>query len=212
MPSHSAAEREALADALAEAGPGAPTLCSGWTTTDLAVHLVQREGRPHVILAGAIAPLRGWAAERTRACAARPYADLVEQVRTGPPTLSMMALPGVDARANLLEHFVHCEDVRRAGADWEPRQLPAERQAALRAVVTGLFGKGLLRRAGVAAQVHTPGAEPVTLVSGAGEPVVLSGEPGEIALYLFGRKDHARVELQGPPEQVARLRAAKLKV
>ena len=46
MTSHSAAEREALADALASAGPDAPTLCEGWTAHDLAAHLIAREHRP----------------------------------------------------------------------------------------------------------------------------------------------------------------------
>ena len=39
-------ERAAFADTLEEAGPDAPTLCTGWTTRDLAAHLVLRERRP----------------------------------------------------------------------------------------------------------------------------------------------------------------------
>ncbi len=35
-------ERAALADLMAELGPDAPTLCEGWTTRDLAAHLVVR--------------------------------------------------------------------------------------------------------------------------------------------------------------------------
>ena len=36
-------ERAGLADTLASVGPDAPTLCAGWTTTDLALHVVLRE-------------------------------------------------------------------------------------------------------------------------------------------------------------------------
>ena len=39
------------------------------------------------------------------------------------------------------------------------------------------------------------------MVASAGEPMaVLTGEPAELLLYLFGRRDHARVDLSGPPE------------
>nr|BFE88977.1 hypothetical protein GCM10020093_115780 [Planobispora longispora] len=39
------AERAALSDLFARLGPDAPTLCEGWTTFDLAAHLVLRERR-----------------------------------------------------------------------------------------------------------------------------------------------------------------------
>ncbi|MBT0768900.1 TIGR03085 family protein [Kineosporia sp. J2-2] len=210
MPSHSAAERQALADALTEAGPGAPTLCSGWTTTDLAAHLVLREGRPHVRLAGGIAPLKSWAAQQEQDHTARPYADLVATFRNGPPRVSPFGLPGVDERANLLEHFVHCEDVRRAVPDWQPRELPGERQAAFWKTISGVFGKLMLRRADMPVSLQVPGGQPTEMRKGVGG-VVLTGEPGEIAMYLFGRKDHARVQIIGSEEQVARFRAAPMR-
>jgi hypothetical protein len=40
-----------------------------------------------------------------------------------------------------------------------------------------------------------------------GEPTaVLSGPPGELLLYLFGRQATAQVEVSGPPQAVAALR------
>jgi len=37
-----------------------------------------------------------------------------------------------------------------------------------------------------------------------GEPVVrITGPPGELLLYIFGRQAAARVEVTGPPEAVA---------
>ncbi|WP_346995752.1 maleylpyruvate isomerase N-terminal domain-containing protein, partial [Dietzia sp. SLG310A2-38A2] len=39
-------ERSALVETMRAAGPEAPTLCAGWTTRDLAAHLVVREARP----------------------------------------------------------------------------------------------------------------------------------------------------------------------
>ena len=43
----------------------------------------------------------------------------MRKVRTGPPTLSVFAVPGVDGLANLLEYVVHHEDVLRAQPDWD---------------------------------------------------------------------------------------------
>ena len=39
-------ERLLLADLLEAEGPEAPTLCEGWSTRDLAAHLIVRERRP----------------------------------------------------------------------------------------------------------------------------------------------------------------------
>jgi hypothetical protein len=41
-----ARERRELCDLFGDLGPEAPTLCEGWATMDLAVHLVVRERRP----------------------------------------------------------------------------------------------------------------------------------------------------------------------
>ena len=38
-------ERAALVQTMTATGPDAPTLCEGWTTKDLAAHLVIRERR-----------------------------------------------------------------------------------------------------------------------------------------------------------------------
>src|SRR5581483_3090843 len=79
--SYSRRERLALCDLLDKTGPDAPTLCEGWTTGDLAAHLVLREHRPDAaggVLGG---PLAGYTArvqqrikERTR------FADLVRTI------------------------------------------------------------------------------------------------------------------------------------
>jgi hypothetical protein len=45
----------------------------------------------------------------------------------------------------------------------------------------------------------------------AGTPVVrITGEPGEIALYLNGRKSVAQVELSGDPEAVHQVETADM--
>ena len=41
-------------------------------------------------------------------------------------------------------------------------------------------------------------------------PVVLTGRPGELVLWLFGRRDAAAVELTGDPEAIERALSADL--
>ena len=205
MPSHSAAERAALADALADAGPHVSTLCDGWTTTELAAHLVSRERRPDATLGIVLPLMAGWTDRVRGQYTHQDYAELVEAVRNGPPRTSVMALPGVDARVNLTEHFVHCEDVRRAGPNWTPRDLPPERQRALWGQLA-VMGKGLFRDSPVSVTLSTPDGRTKKVVDRGDEGVELIGPPAELTLYAFGRKDQALVQLEGPDDAVAAFR------
>jgi len=122
--SYSTQERQALCDLLEATGPDAPTLCEGWDTGDLAAHLVLREHRPDAAAGILGGPLAGHTARVQQRLRERtPFGDLVATIRSGPPRLSPMALPGMDERANAVEFFVHHEDVRRAADGWEPRDL-----------------------------------------------------------------------------------------
>ena len=69
-------------------------------------------------------PLAGYTARVQQRIRSRiPFPDLVRIIRSGPPALSVMALPGMDERVNAVEFFVHHEDVRRGAPGWEPREL-----------------------------------------------------------------------------------------
>jgi uncharacterized protein (TIGR03085 family) len=211
MASHSSAERAALADALTTAGPLLPTLCDGWTTTQLAAHLVIRERRPDASAGIVIPALAGWTRRVQAKYATRPYDELVAAVRNGPPRTSLMAIPGLDARANLSEHFVHCEDVRRAAPGWVPRDLPADRQSALWDQIT-MAGRMLLRSSPVSVTLRTPDGRSKQVIKRDGEGIELIGEPGELTLYTFGRKDHSLVQIEGPDAAVNTFRELALKV
>ncbi len=208
MSGHSAQERQALVEALLAAGPDAPTLCEGWTAQDLAAHLVVRERRPDAAV-GVVVPFLSGRAEKVRKeYAAKGFDDLVERVRTGPPPTSPFALPGVDEKANLVEHFVHCEDVRRGTPGWTPRNLPVDLNEALWKQLSRV-ARLALRRSPVPVRLIRPdGAEIATGSSGV--PVKLHGEVGELVLYVYGRTTACRVETTGPEEQVAAFRATKL--
>ena len=59
------------------AGPEAPTLCAGWTTRDLAAHLVVREARPDAA-AGIVLPALASRMEELRLREAeRPWDELL---------------------------------------------------------------------------------------------------------------------------------------
>ncbi len=205
-------ERGHLADALEAAGPDAPTLCDGWTSRDLAAHLVARERRPDSTPGLLLRPLSGWTERVRRRYAARPYAELVDLVRSGPPRTSPFAVPGVDRVANLTEHFVHTEDVVRGAltrAPAVPRVLEPGVDDALWGVLR-IRARAMLGRAGVSVVLATPDGREHQV--GDGPAVRLVGTPGELVLVAFGRRRAAAVTTEGEPEAVARFTAADLRV
>jgi uncharacterized protein (TIGR03085 family) len=207
MSEYARRERRELADLLLETGPDAPTLCAGWTTRDLAAHLVVRERRPDAMAGVLIRPLAGRGEQIRRAKAAEPYERIVAEVRN-PPWWSPISNPLTDELVNGLEFFVHHEDVRRGAPGWEPRPLDAGQQRALwRAVkLTGRMG---LRKLNVAVLVRADGHGELT-VGGDRPQATLSGDPGELALFLSGRQAATRVAVDGDPAVADRLRTARL--
>jgi uncharacterized protein (TIGR03085 family) len=197
-----------LADLLEGSGPDAATLCDGWTTRDLAVHVVLRERRADAAGAKFVKPLAG-RYERVRAeFAERPYEELIQLIRTGPPRMSPFALKQVDEAANTVEFYVHAEDVRRAQPDWTPRQVDPVFADTLWKRLERM-ARVLCRRSPVGLVLRRPDGQ--TVVGRRGTPVVtVTGEPAELLLYAFGRQDAARVELDGDKEAITRAREAKL--
>jgi len=203
-------ERNALASLLDELGPDAGTLCEGWRTRDLAAHLVSRERRGDAALGLALKPLAGHTASVQQSYAKHPYDELVQQVRGGAPFWSAFAWPGMDKLLNTTEYFVHHEDVRRAQPGWEPRELPTTVQDGLWQAVQAR-AKLSFRGTSFGVTLARPGGE--TVVATSGDPMaVVTGEPAELLLYLFGRRDHARVDLSGSPEALRQLAGASLDV
>jgi uncharacterized protein (TIGR03085 family) len=201
------AERHALCDLLAETGPDAPTLCQGWTTGDLAAHLLVRERRPDAA-PGIVVPLLAGHTERVQRQLrqATPFPQLVELLRQGPPAWSPLAWPGVEGAANTVEFFVHHEDVRRAQEGWTPRELPSALEEELwRRLKMGRF---TLRRLPVEITLAEPDGRTQRLTK-SGRQARVHGLPSELTLWTVGRKDAARVELTGEAEAVNVLSQAR---
>ncbi|MCW2508628.1 MAG: uncharacterized protein JWP68_1776 [Modestobacter sp.] len=198
----SQSERAALADLLEQLGPDQPTCCDGWTTQDIAAHLVVRDRRPDAMPGLALGgPFASWTQRlHARTRSARPYGVLVAEVRSGPPAWLPTAWPVLDRLLNTAEMVIHHEDVRRAQPDWAPRDLPRSVQDGLWSSVpvlargraaTPTAGGLFVRRSDV--PDGAPGSErrlrdgqPTTTVTGA---------PLEVLLWISGRRDVACVDL-----------------
>ena len=207
MTDYARAERRQLADLLQHVGPDRPTVNTGWTTRDLAAHLVVRDRRPDAMIGMLIPPLAGHGEHVRLAKAARPYSEIIQEVRT-PPWWSPVSNPLVDALSNTVEFFIHHEDVRRAAPGFTPRQLPPGEQQALWKA-TRLTARLTLRRLRLPVLVEAPGHG--TLRVGDGEArATVTGEPGELALFVSGRQRVAQVQVTGEPEAVEKLTTARI--
>jgi uncharacterized protein (TIGR03085 family) len=207
MSDYARRERAELADLLLQVGPDAPTLCTGWATRDLAAHLVVRERRLDAMAGVVIPPLAGHGEHVRKQKAAEQYDLLVAEVRN-PPWWSPVSNPVTGELANGMEFFIHHEDVRRAAPGWTPRVLDTGEQKALWNSVR-LMSRLALRRLGFPVLLRAPGFGEVK-VGGDGPPATLTGEPGELTLFVSGRQRAAKVEIDGPPEAVEKLRTARL--
>ncbi|MFE0536609.1 TIGR03085 family metal-binding protein [Streptomyces nigra] len=200
-------ERLLLADLLEAEGPEAPTLCEGWRTRDLAAHVVVRERRPDAAAAMLIKQLGPRLDKAMEEFAAKPYEELIQLIRTGPPRFSPFQLKQIDEASNTIEFYVHTEDVRRAQPDWTPRELDRVFQDALWSRLeraTRLMGRG----APTGLVLRRPDGQ--TVVAHRGTPVVtVTGEPSELLLFAYGRQSAAKVELDGDKDAIAKLHETK---
>lgn len=208
MSTHAKRERLILADLLETAGPDARTLCGDWTARDLAAHVVVRERRADAAGGILLSVLRPRLERVQSEFAAKPYEELIQLIRTGPPKMSPYGIKQLDEAANTVEFFVHAEDVRRAQPDWTPRPLDRVFEDALW-VRLEKAAKLLGRKAPTGLVLRRPNGQ--TTVARRGAPVVtVTGEPSELTLFAFGRQSVAQVELEGDQEAISRIREAPL--
>ncbi len=180
-------ERTELCDLLLELGPDAPTLCEGWTTADLAAHLVLREH------------FHRWSDAQRAVEKANGLPAMVARLRAGAPLIPWR-LPRIRNVLNGLEYFIHHEDVRRANGR-DPRAPMADLEALSWRMVR-FSARRLARR------IRPYGLELVRPDGGrrrygSGGTATLNGPATELVLYLGGRRASARVTLGGAPGAVA---------
>ena len=193
-----------LRHVLDELGPDQPTLCEGWTTRDLAAHVVVRDRRPDAAIGMLIPPLRAHGERVRGAQAAKPYEVTLAELRR-PPRFSLGGNPWTENLINSGEFFIHHEDARRGQPDWQPRDLAAADAETLwrQSRFTGRLVLGRLR---LPVRVRAEGFGQFEI--GSGPLTTVTGPPGEVTLFLSGRQGASRVEVDGPHAE--QLRSAKL--
>lgn len=189
-------ERTELCDLLLELGPDAPTLCEGWTTSDLAAHLVLREH------------FHRWSDAQRAAEKTKGFPAQVARLRGGAPPIPWR-VPRIRNVVSGLEFFIHHEDVRRANGR-EPRP-PSPDLEALSWRMIGLSARQLVRR------IRPYGLEFVRPDGqrrryGSGDMATITGPASEMVLYLSGRRSTARVTLAGDAAAVATVERTKITV
>ncbi len=208
MSSLAQSERLRLCDTALVVGPDAPTLSGEWNVRDLLAHLVVRDsdpvGGPGIVLP----PLAFLTERRMRSIARAEFAHLVERVRR-PAVWAPARLPQLDRALNTLEFFVHHEDIRRAQPGWAPRELTVGEQKQLWKAI-GYAGRGLVRPSGVPVAIRWEETGVETTLRRGERPVMVTGDPGEITLFLFGRDQVSGLAFDGPPPHVTKLRHAGL--
>jgi uncharacterized protein (TIGR03085 family) len=211
MEQMSRTERAALCNSALEAGEDAPTLCGDWSVKDLVIHLLVRERDP-IGAPGILIPQLSRLADRSaRRMGQQDFTTLVERVRNGPPRWSPMALPPLDNALNTLEYFVHHEDIRRARPGWEPREL-TDREKRMLFKGASVAGKGLVRKVGVPVEIRWADGvrERSAVLAKGADPVVATGEPEELTMFLFGRAQHTGLSFDGPQAHVDALTSENL--
>ena len=203
--SFSSAERAKMVALFHKLGPDAPTLCEGWTTRDLAVHLWVRENRPDAAAGIFVNALSGRLEKESRKVAERDFDELVDDWGRGPASYNPVRF--VDAQQNFVEHFVHHEDIRRANG-MGPRDFSAHIKQQMHSYLK-LLAKVALRKSERPVILQPEGLPRIVAadthgVAEKGDAVVrVSGEVGELILWSFGR-DAAEVKIEGEAEAIVK--------
>jgi len=198
-------ERAQLSNLLDELGPDAPTLLAPWATRDVAAHLVLRErdylAGPGLVIPGAWGRM---AERRQKALAELDFAWLVSTLRSGPPP-GFFRIGWVRRLPSLNEFFIHHEDVRRANGRG-PRPSGQAMDEALWRNVSRAAWYLSRRMRGTGLELHRSGTAQ-TVQARRGIPAArITGPPGELLLYLFGRQAATHVEITGPAAAINAVR------
>ena len=196
-----------MVEDMAALGPDAPTLCEGWDTRDLTAHLLLRERRPDAMVGVLVSAFSTHTDKVQDQIAAGDWDDLLDDLRSGPPAWSPARFEKIDRAMNTHEFFVHREDVLRAQPGWAPRDLDPELVEDLHTALRR-SAKLLARSSSVGIVLAPDGQDEIT-AKDATPSVTVRGPIGEIVLFLFGRGEHARVEIDGAPDDVAAARSTE---
>ncbi|RCW43333.1 uncharacterized protein (TIGR03085 family) [Halopolyspora algeriensis] len=187
-------ERRQLCDLFDQLGPDAPTLCHGWETRDLAIHLVVREQRPDALAGRFVRALTERSDRVVSELREQSWPELVDRVRRGAPKWNPLALGPVDEAVNSAEFYVHHEDVRRARPGWQERPSDPARDEVLWKALSRV-AKFFYGRSPVGVTLRRPEGHEIAAKSGP-RTVRIHGDPGELLLHAFSRREN-RATVEG---------------
>jgi uncharacterized protein (TIGR03085 family) len=199
-------ERVAISQLLRKLGPDAPTLCEGWNSFDLLVHLVSRETRPDAAIGLVVPALSSYTSKVAQDIKSRGFENLITEFEHGPKRTSFFALPGVDNLANSFEFLIHHEDLLRGQPDYSPRTLDEDDKKLIWKRFTQ-SGKLLLRKAKVGIIAQSDQGT-YTIKSG-NSCVTMKGEVIDLLLFAYGRKAHVNIEFEGEESAIRILKETK---
>ena len=149
-------------------------------------------------------PVAGHTKKVQDGLAAGDYPALVERVRKGP-----VLLKPFDEAMNVVEVFVHHEDIRRAAPGWSQRSISRAYSQSL-AKNAQRTARLSARRFPARIEVSGPDVEAFTVNPKQDRAVAVTGAPGELVLFFSGRQSSADVSISGDADLVDRLRGARL--
>lgn len=200
--------RVLLAELFQEAGPQAPTLCEGWTTHDLLVHLYIRE-HDFKAFPGIVSRFgRGYLHQASNKLKQEPYLELLDTWNTAPTGLGKF----LDRAVNSAEYFVHAVDITRANeqfADRDPSRHLGEEDKQFLLQRLPLLARVMLLKSKGPVIVEPVGGKRLVVADRRGvadpknPPAVVRGEVGELILWLFGRE--ADVTVRDPKQLIKRM-------
>ena len=200
-------ERNAICQTLRQLGPGQPTLCQGWSTKDLLVHLIVRENRPDAAVGLFIPFLSSYTDSISKKYTEKSFEDLISIFENGPKSPSPFALPKVDELANTFEFLVHHEDILRAQNEYQPRKFTEEDAKFIwsRFTKSAVF---FMRKVKVGVVAKTDQGT-YTLKRG-NDVVTISGNIIDLVMFAFGRQNKTEIVFEGNPLAVEKLKNSDL--
>ena len=209
MTSFARRERSAICQTLRKLGPDQPTLCQGWSTKDLLVHLIVRENRPDAAVGLFIPFLSSYTDSVSKKYSEKSFEDLIMIFENGPKSPSPFSLPKVDELANTFEFLVHHEDILRAQDNYQPRKLSEEDAK----FVWSRFTKSavfFMRKIKVGVVAKTD--QGIYTLKRGNDVVTISGNLIDLVMFAFGRKNTTEINFEGNPTAVEKLKNSDLRL
>ena len=207
MTSFAKRERSAICQTLRKLGPDQPTLCQGWSTKDLLVHLIVRENRPDAAVGLFIPFLSSYTDSVSKKYSEKSFEDLIMIFENGPKSPSPFSLPKVDELANTFEFLVHHEDILRAQDNYQPRKLSEEDAK----FVWSRFTKSavfFMRKIKIGVVAKTD--QGIYTLKRGNDVVTISGNLIDLVMFAFGRKNTTEINFEGNPTAVEKLKNSDL--